>query len=358
MVKDRVEVELTKRATIITSVVLAMTATLALAWAAAGALLLIFGGLLLAAIFAALARPLQCAGLRRGWAFGIVIAVLFLALGGGLFYGGVTLVGQFNELWHQLREQLQGLAKAVAEMGIGPDGGNGGGSDSGEEVGLDTLLPNPSGIFSSASQAMFSVLGALGNVFIIVFIAIFLVAQPELYRRGIVSLFPPSKRKRLDETLSAAAEELILWVCGTGISMVIVFVVTWIGLVIVSMPNAFLLALQAGLLAFIPTLGPFIAGIPIVLVGLSESVSMALWGLGVYVLVQAVESNVSQPIAQRYTSALPPALTLGSQAVFGVLLGTLGIALAVPLIAVIMVFVRELYVKDTLGGSYEEKTAP
>merc|ERR1711969_36119 len=126
---------------------------------------------------------------------------------------------------------------------------------------------------------------------------------------------------------------------------------------IVSMPNAFLLALQAGLLAFIPTLGPFIAGIPIVLVGLSESVSMALWGLGVYVLVQAVESNVSQPIAQRYTSALPPALTLGSQAVFGVLLGTLGIALAVPLIAVIMVFVRELYVKDTLGGAYGEETA-
>ena len=357
MMKDRVEVELTKRTTIITSVVLAMTATLALAWAAAGALLLIFGGLLLAAIFAALARPLQWAGMTRGWAFGIVVAVLFLALGGGLFYGGVTLVSQFNELWHQLRDQLQGLARAVAEMGIGSDGGSGGGSGSGDEVGLDTLLPNPSGIFSSASKAMFSVLGALGNVFIIVFIAIFLVFQPDLYRRGIVSLFPPSKRKRLDETLSAAAEELILWVCGTGISMVIVFVVTWIGLMIVSMPNAFLLALQAGLLAFIPTLGPFIAGIPIVLVGLSESVSMALWGLGVYVLVQAVESNVSQPIAQRYTSALPPALTLGSQAVFGVLLGTLGIALAVPLIAVIMVFVRELYVKDTLGGAYGEETA-
>ncbi len=352
--KDKVEAELTKRATIVTSVVLAMTATVALAWAASGALLMIFGGLLLAAIIAALARPLQWAGLRRGWAFGIVIVFLFLAIGGGLFYGGVTLVNQFNELWHQLREQLQALAKAMAEMGMEPAKSSG--SDGSGEIGLDTLLPNPSGIFSSASQAMFSVLGTLGNVFIIVFIAIFLVVQPELYRRGLVSLFPPSKRQRVSQTLGDAAEELILWVCGTGISMVIVFVVTWIGLVIVSMPNAFVLALQAGLLAFIPTLGPFIAGIPIVLVGLSESMSMALWGLGVYILVQAVESNVSQPVAQRYTSALPPALTLGAQAVFGVLFGTLGIALAVPLVAVLMVFVRELYVNDTLGGPHEDTT--
>ncbi|TFF18381.1 AI-2E family transporter [Jiella endophytica] len=347
--KDAVEEQLTKKATIVTSVVLAMTATVALVWAAAMALLLIFGGMLLAAIVAALARPLQWAGLRRGWAFAIVIAFLFVAIGGGLFYGGFTLVNQFHELWRQLREQLQALAQTMGDMGLQP-GGNGG---DGKSVGLDDLLPNPSGIFSSASQAMFSVLGALGNVFVVVFIAIFLLAQPETYRRGLVSLFPKAKRARLDETIGDATEELILWVCGTGISMAIVFVVTFVGLWLIGMPSAFLLALQAGVLAFIPTLGPFIAGIPIVLVGLSESMQMALLGLGVYVLVQSVESNVAQPVAQRYTSALPPVLTLGAQVVFGVLLGTIGIALAVPLIAVIMVFVRELYVNDTLGGPHD-----
>nr|WP_246753910.1 AI-2E family transporter [Jiella flava] len=339
-----------------------MTATAALVWAAAPALLLIFGGLLLAAIVAALARPLRWAGLPRNWAFWIVVGFLVVAIGGGLFWGGFTLVTQFNDLWHQLREQLHALAKTVSDMGIpsgqgdksaGGNGANGG--DGGRSLGLDTLLPNPSGIFSSASQAMFSVLGGLGNIFVVVFIAIFLIAQPDIYRRGLVSLFPKSKRRRLNETIGAATEELILWVCGTGISMAIVFVVTFVGLWLAGMPTAFLLALQAGLLAFIPTLGPFIAGIPIVLVGLSESMSMAVWGLGIYVLVQGVESNVAQPLAQRYTSSLPPVLTLGAQAVFGVLLGTLGIALAVPLVAVIMVFVRELYVEDTLGGIYDER---
>ena len=355
--KDEVEENLTTKATVVTAVVLAMTATLALVWAASAALLLIFGGLLLAAIVAALARPLQWAGVSRGWAFAVVITFLAVAIGGGLFYGGFTLVSQFNDLWHQLREQLQSLAKTMSDIGIRSDNASPSG-ESGGQIGLDALFPNPSGIFSSASKAAFQVLGTLGNVFVVVFVAIFLVAQPELYLRGVVSLVPKSKRARLDHTICAATEELILWVAGTGISMVIVFVVTFVGLWFVGMPNAFLLALQAGLLAFIPTLGPFIAGIPIILVGLSVSVPMALWGLGVYVLVQAVESNVAQPLAQRYTSALPPVLTLGAQAVFGVLLGTLGIALAVPLIAVIMVFVRELYVKDTLGGAYGEEMSP
>ena len=352
-VKDEVEENLTNKATVVTSVVLAMTATVALIWAAAPALLLIFGGLLLAAIVAAIARPLQWVGLSRNWAFAMVVACLFIAIGGGLFYGGFTLVAQFNDLWQQLREQLQALAGALADMGLQSDTSSGKAGDG--TFGLDDMLPNPSGLFSSASKAMFSVLGTLGNVFVVVFIAIFLLAQPELYLRGLVSLFPRSKRERIEHTICAASEELILWVCGTGISMAIVFVVTFIGLWLVGMPNAFLLALQAGLLAFIPTLGPFIAGIPIVLVGLSVSMPMALWGLGVYVLVQTVESNVAQPLAQRYTSALPPVLTLGAQAVFGVLLGTIGIALAVPLIAVIMVFVRELYVNDTLGGAHGEE---
>ncbi|MCQ0986983.1 AI-2E family transporter [Jiella marina] len=349
--KDETEERLVKQATIVTSVVLAMGATAALVWAAAPAFLLLFGGLLLAAILAALARPLQWLGLSYRWAVGIVSLVFFGALAAGLFYGGMTLVSEFNELWRQLRDQLRAIAEMLAEMGVGPSGEDAGqGTD---PVGISALFPDASGIFSSASQAMFSVLGGLGNIFVIVFIALFTLAQPRLYRHGVVSLFPASKRDRIDHTIYEATHELILWVCGTGISMVTVFAVTWVGLIFVEMPNAFLLALQAGLLAFIPTLGPFIAGIPIVLVGLSDSMTQALWGLGVYVLVQGVESNVSQPIAQRYTSALPPVLTLGSQVVFGVLLGTLGIALAVPMVAVLMVFVRELYVKDTLGGAYD-----
>ncbi|MCK5934698.1 MAG: AI-2E family transporter [Fulvimarina manganoxydans] len=336
--------ELARKSAVVSLTAALIVGLLVVAWLAAPAILLIFGGALLAAIFEALARPLQWAGIRRGLASTIVVLLFFAAIFGAIFYGGVKLVSDFNNLWSQLQGELNSLADMLRETGlqIAPD--------SEGKPGLQALLPDPSGIFSSASQAVFSVLGGLGNVFVVVAVALFLIAQPALYARGLVSLFPKAMRPRIAETIKGAAEELILWVCGTGISMATVFVVTWIGLVLVGMPSAFLLAFQAGLLAFIPTLGPFIAGIPIVLVGMSESMTMALWGVGVYALVQTVESNLSQPIAQRYTSALPPVLTIGAQIVFGVLLGTLGIVFAVPLVAVLLVFVRNLYVEDMLGG--------
>ena len=81
---------------------------------------------------------------------------------------------------------------------------------------------------------------------------------------------------------------------------------------------------------------------------------MALWALGVYLLIQGVESNVAEPIAQRFTSSIAPALMVGAQLLFGVLFGLLGLILVVPMLAVAQTLVSELYVKDVLGGPVEE----
>ena len=343
--KKSTEATIAKKAVIVTAVALAMAAVVAFCWIAAQAVLLIFAGLLLAAVVDALSLPLRKARLPVGLSRVIVVLVLFALIGGGLWYSGATIVQQFNELRGTVETQLTNLADMLNEAGINIGKG---------ATSLRDLLPSANGIVSSAPKAVFTILGVIGDVFVSVFIALFVVAQPSIYRRGVVSLFPHNKRRRIDETIRAAAWELVLWLGGTGISMATVFVVTWIGLALIGMPSAFLLAVQAGVLAFIPTLGPFAAGIPIVLAGISVSPSMAVWGLGVYVAVQGVESYGSQPIAQRYTSALPPALTLGAQLVFGVLFGLLGVVLAVPLVAVLMVFVKRLYIEDTLGGPYTD----
>lgn len=184
----------------------------------------------------------------------------------------------------------------------------------------------------------------------VLFLAIFVSWQPSLYRDGLVSLFPKEKRARISEVLKKAAHSLILWVAGDAISMALIFTVSWAGLLLIGVNNAFLLALQAGLLAFVPTVGAFVAGAIIVLAALAQGVDMALWALGLYLLIQGVESNVAQPIAQRYTTSLPPALTMGAQVIFGLLFGLLGFVLAVPVVAVVRTLVRELYIDDVLGG--------
>ncbi|GGE06774.1 AI-2E family transporter [Aureimonas endophytica] len=333
---------------LVTGIVLAMLVLALVVYAAAPAFLIVFASLLVAAIFCGIARLPQRLGLPRGVALLLVYLLVFAALLAPLAWGGVSLAQQFNDLLAAVRQQAEGVLRTLSQSGL-PLG------DEKTLGDLQQFLPNPSGVFSSAGRAVLGALGGLGNLFVVLFLAIFISWQPGLYRDGLVSLLPKTKRARVAEVLGKSAHSLIMWVAGDAISMATIFAVSWIGLALIGINNAFLLALQAGLLAFVPTIGPFVAGVVIVLAGLAQGPQMALWALGVYLLIQGVESNVAQPIAQRMTSALPPALTLSVQIVFGILFGLLGFVLAVPMVAVIVTLVRELYIDDVLGGPVEEK---
>lgn len=333
-----------RRILIASGIVIALVAGLALLWMASDAIFLIFAGLLLASVFTGLASLLHKMGVPKKAGLVVVFLLLLGLLAGGFTWGGITLVQQFSDLTKLVSEQLSRLPTLFEGLDLPA-------VEEEAQQSVSSFLPDPSRVLTSAV----SLVGGLGNAFIALFIAIFVSWQPGLYRRGTVSLFPKPKRPRIDETLVASARTLTLWLAGQAISMATIFVVTLVALWAIGMPNAFLLALQAGLLAFIPTIGPFVAGVVIVLAGFADSTEMALYGLGAYILIQGVESNVTQPLAQRFTSALPPALTLGAQLVMGVLFGMAGLILAVPMVAVLKTLVDELYVKDTLGGPYRKE---
>ncbi|WP_182087226.1 AI-2E family transporter [Aureimonas sp. ME7] len=313
---------------------------------AASAFFLIFASLLIAAIFCGLARLLQRTGMPRWLALAIVYLVTFALIIAPVAWGGVALVQQFNDLIGGVRNQANQLLSSLSDMGLPV-------SQEIKSGDIQSIVSDPSGFMSSAGQAVFGALGGLGNFFVVLFLAIFVSWQPTLYRDGLVSLFPKEKRARISEVLEKSAHSLLMWVAGDSISMLLIFTVSWAGLALIGVNGAFLLALQAGILAFIPTLGAFVAGVIIVLASLAQGVDTALWALGLYLLIQGVESNIAQPIAQRYTTALPPALTLSTQIVFGLLFGLLGFVLAVPVVAVLMTMIQELYVKDVLGGPVE-----
>lgn len=337
---------LAHRTVTVAAIVLGLALLVLLVYVTASVLFLVFGALLIAAIFSGLARLLMRTGMPRPAALLLVYLLTFALIAAPIAWGGFALVEQFNDLLAAVRDQAESLLRTLGGMGLPVD------AESVPTVDdLGSVLPQTGGIVSSVGQALFGALGVLGNFFVLLFLAIFVSWQPGLYRDGIVSLFPRAKRARVGEVLEKSARSLLMWVAGDAISMATIFTVSWIGLSLIGMNNAFLLALQAGLLAFIPTLGPFVAGVIIVLAALAQGPEMALWALGVYVLIQGVESNVTQPIAQRMTTSLPPALTLGAQMLFGLLFGLPGFILAVPLMAVLVTMVRELYVKDVLGGA-------
>lgn len=201
----------------------------------------------------------------------------------------------------------------------------------------------------TATTALGGVAGVLGNLVVMLFLGLYVAISPDLYRGGALLLLPRDKRERVGSVLDESAETLRWWIVGQLVSMTIIAGLTYLALLLVGMPGAFILGLITGLFAFIPYIGSFAAGAIIVLVGLAQSPTMALWGLGVYLLVQMVESYVLAPIVQRWSVNLSPALIIGGLTVLGALFGLWAFILAAPLIAVLRVLILRLWVEDALG---------
>jgi predicted PurR-regulated permease PerM len=333
---------LARRTVLVAAITISLVLAAVIAWAGASALLIIFAGIVLGVIFDTAASALgRILPVRRRIRLAIVVVLLALLLLGGLALSGAVLGRQLSQMVLTVDEQVGNLLDLLNKAGL-PVGGDG--------ASLRGLLPDASGLLGGATNAIFGLFGALGNVIFIMFLGAFFAADPAVYHRGVLSLVPLEKRARLEAVLDEAGLALRGWLKGQLLGMLIIFVFSLALLTLIGMPYALLLAVTAGLLTFIPTIGPVFAGIPIILAGLSEGPDMALWGVAVYALIEMAEGNFVTPVVQQRAVELAPAFTLGFQLLMGALFGILGIALAVPLAAAAKVLVEELYVKDALGG--------
>jgi predicted PurR-regulated permease PerM len=320
---------------------------LLLLWFAWRALFLLVAGILLAVLLDAAARALAArTPLQRQGAFWVVLAVLgavFTALG---WFGGSTLAAEAGALRDALREQATQVAALIERFGGGREDVDGTDSLVGAMQQISAFL------WRDGSPVPFAagVMGALANAFVVLFVGIFLAASPDLYRRGLVRLFPPCLRRDAGRALAEAGAMLRSWLLGKLASMVLVGVLTYAGLALVGYPLALPLALLAGGLAFVPNIGPVLTYVPIALTGMSEGVGTALTGVAVYAVAQTLESFVITPLIQKRMVSLPPALILMAQVVGGLLFGLWGVALATPITAVLRLWVERFYVRRALEG--------
>jgi predicted PurR-regulated permease PerM len=326
-------------------VALAAGAGLFLAWQTAGTLLLIFAGLLFAAFLDACTRGLAfVVPIARPWRLAIVCVLLALGSAWLLAWSSYSLIGQADSLVRLIGEQLRVLRGELRSLGITPPPGAEGPRTLGQ-----LLLPDPGVLFGHAYTAFNLATGLLGTAVVVVFIGLFAAADPEAYRQGALRLFPLDRRRRIGEVLDEMAEVLRWWLIGQLGAVVVIAVTTWIGLALLGVPGALLLGLQAGLVNFIPYLGPVIGAIPILLAAMAQGTPMVIWAMGVHLVIQTLEGYVLAPLIQRRVVAMSPVLTLAAVMLFGALFGALGVALATPLAALLRVAVLRLYVEDRLG---------
>lgn len=194
-----------------------------------------------------------------------------------------------------------------------------------------------------------SVIGAIGGLVLVLFIAIYIAITPGLYKEGVLHLVPHRSRDRAREVLSTLGVTLRQWLVARLIAMVLIGSLTGIGLGLLQVKGAAALGVLAGLLEFIPFFGPIISAVPALGIALLDSPQKALYVLILYLVMQQLEGNVITPLLLEKRLDIPPVLTVLTVAALGVVFGIVGMLIAEPLLAVVLVATKMLYVADVVG---------
>jgi predicted PurR-regulated permease PerM len=317
-------------------------------------LFLIFAGMLLGVALNAMTAMLgRFVRLPHALRLTVVCLVLVSLLSGAVFLGGATVAQQARTLSDTIKGQLAGVKALLERNGIDTSYFELGNASTGSEASstapgtapthnlpsAGTLASSGGAIISQTFKLLLGTVSAVGNFFIVLFLGLVLAAQPSVYRKGLLFMIPARHRAQATVIVDRIGETLERWLIAQMTTMFAVFVVTWIGLGIIGIPGSFILGLQAGLLAFIPTIGALIAGLIVVLASLASGWVAAASALVLFLGIHALESYVLTPILQRQALDIPPATLFAFQILLGVVFGIWGIALALPLIAVVKVII-------------------
>jgi predicted PurR-regulated permease PerM len=334
------------------------TAMLVFTWYFAATLLLIFTGMLLGVGLNALTNALgRRVHLPHTLRLAIVCVALAVMLAGVAYLGGATIAEQATLLSKTIKSQITNVRSFLDNHGIDTsffDFGSAapasstdaestpaspGAASHGQLPGAGALASSGGAIVSQTFKLLFGAISAVGNIFIVLFLGLAFASQPSIYHDGLLYLAPARHRTRAALIIDRIGETLERWLIAQIVVMIAVGIVTWIGLAIIGIPGSFILGIQAGLLAFIPTVGAIIAGVVVVLASLASGWIPALSAFLLFMGVHAMESYVLTPILQRQALDIPPATLFAFQILLGVVFGIWGLALALPLVAIAKVMI-------------------
>lgn len=302
--------------------------------------LLIFASVLTAILFHYIAKWIQKkTKINYTWSLTITLITITLIITGFFLLAGPSVSKQIEEISTTLPKSVDQLMKKLQTHPVGkklvkqlPDD-------------PEKAVAENKDLLVKAASYLSSFLAVLGNILIVLIAAIFLAAAPRTYVKGLVRLFPLPKRPKISRLIHKIYNTLATWLAAKFASMLVVGLATGIGLALLGVPMALILALIAAAFTFIPYIGPYLALVPAVLVGFLESSQMAMYITILYFSIQIVESYFITPMIEKKMVELPPALALFWQVLLGTVAGALGLLLASPILAALIVLIKETHIK-------------
>jgi predicted PurR-regulated permease PerM len=306
-------------------------------------LLATFAGVLIAVFLRALTDFVtKYTPLPDIWALITVLLLLLIVIGGGGWLLAPQIAEQFDLLVEQMPQMSRRIERSLGEYGWGQWVLDQAQSDTLEGVVTGNVIAFLGGFTTWFTYLVMAF-----------FIGLFAAMNPQLYRDGMVNLFPQRHRPRIRALVDDLSHTLRWWLIGQAITMVIIGVSVTLVLWAFGIPLAIVVGLIVGLLGFIPYAGPILGVIPVALVTVPEGADMVVPVMIAYAIVQMFEGYIAVPLVQQRTVYLPPVFTIVAQVLLGTVLGALGFILATPLAAVVLVLHR-FYRIDILGDAEAE----
>jgi predicted PurR-regulated permease PerM len=319
-------------------IAIALIALAVIVWKLSEVITVTFGGIVGAAVLRGLALPIaRRTGWSERWCLALVLLGLLIILGGLGWLFGQQVADQAAEMERLLPEATRKLAGTLDQ------------SDAGRAV--VRMIKDTAGdskTLLNVGLAAGGVLAVAADLVLVFFLSIYFAANPVEYVNGFLRLLPPAQRTHVKAALFEAGNALRKWLLAQLMAMVVIGILVGSVMAILGVPLALLLGAIAFVLEFIPVVGAVLFTIPGVLVAFTHGPTIALYVFLAYLALQQLESNIIIPLLQRWAVRLPPALTLLSVVIGGLLLGVPGVVFATPLAVVAMTLVKTLYVEDTL----------
>lgn len=297
-------------------------------------------------------------GLQRRFgtprSLGLVVALLLtlVAVAGLLFLMVPPVVQQTQELLTALPTQLATWDQKLIELAA-----------------RNSLLAQLFGQLGEGESYLGSLVGQIGSYFrgavpylingvqvtihfiSVLVMGIYLALRPSLYREGFVQLIPPVHRELARDILADLSRTLRAWIVGQLLAMFVLGLFTWFGLVLLGVPYALAFGVFTGAVAIVPFFGTLVSTLlPAIFVLGSGHLLQTLWVVLLGVGVHLFEANVVAPMIMERQVHLPPVLSILSVLIMAHLLHVIGLLVAVPVLAVVMVVGRRLYIHRVLEG--------
>lgn len=275
----------------------------------------------------------------------VSILLILTAVGALIVPPFINQLQELNRITPQVVEQVRDILDRISAMFPAQN-----------LQGLDSLMQRLQSLdmemlFSRFFAFFSNTLTLTLNLLLVIVVTVMLLLDPRPYRRLFVRMFPASIRGQVQTVLDGCEESIVGWFIGILFNMSVIAIMSMVGLWILGVPLAFANGLLAGLLAFIPNIGPVLSVVPPAAIALLQSPWKAVAVVVLYFIIQQIESNILTPTVMQKQVSLLPAVTLLSQVVFAVFFGFLGLLLALPLTLIIQNWLEEFWVKGLLDQS-------